>query len=344
MSITVMSRVWKYSQHSGSALLVLLAIADYARDDGSAWPSITTLAEKARISERQTIRIIKKLERSEELRVTHRRHAGNFYMIAMDILSDRMTLIESEEDAEIDAESHIISDTAESVISDTIESHDPSLTVKEPLIKSASDQSNGGVDEESSEDSRIISDDEVNEDNITEWFAQRKKKMDVRLGAEKKERKRHTEEDVKAGIRRAVIDNVVRNESESKDPVVESFLATVPEHVRPLARVFCEHKKRPPLKNENSMWRREWQDQYDIGLSPKDVKRAIKYMGMNNLSVRSPVSTLTIAENIRLGHIKPDDEKQIKGEVSYNIPSKNVVLGDADEVSLMEEMVEDGSE
>lgn len=338
MSIAVMSRVWKYSQHSGSALLVLLAIADFARDDGSAWPSIETLAGKARISERQTIRIIKKLEDSEELRVKHRRHAGNFYMIALDILSDKMSVTEGDEGTENVPESHIITDIAMSPISDTIESHDPLLTIKEPLVKSGSADFKGGEREELSEDSRDIPDDQVTEDNVMEWFDQRKKKMDVRSGAQEKEHVPRTEEDIKNGVRKAVIDNAIRNEKDQKDPVIESYLATVPEHIRPLARVFCEHKKRPPLKKEDAMWRREWTDQYDIGISSGDVEKAIKYMGQNNLGVRSPVSTLTIAENIRLGHIKFEEEKHIIGEVSYDLPSKNVKMASEEDFSIMDEL------
>lgn len=69
MSIKIMSSVWETSQHSGSSLLVLLAIADYANDSGEAWPSVSSLALKARISERQTQRTIKELEKSGEIEV-----------------------------------------------------------------------------------------------------------------------------------------------------------------------------------------------------------------------------------------------------------------------------------
>ncbi len=34
MSIKIMSAVWRYSKAKGSALLVLLAIADFANDQG----------------------------------------------------------------------------------------------------------------------------------------------------------------------------------------------------------------------------------------------------------------------------------------------------------------------
>jgi hypothetical protein len=54
MSIRVQSHVWETSPAKGSDLLVLLAIADFANDDGVAWPGVDTLARKARISKRQT--------------------------------------------------------------------------------------------------------------------------------------------------------------------------------------------------------------------------------------------------------------------------------------------------
>lgn len=43
--------------------LVLLALADYAQDDGTnAWPSIDSIAHKARVSRRQTLRCLRELE------------------------------------------------------------------------------------------------------------------------------------------------------------------------------------------------------------------------------------------------------------------------------------------
>ena len=74
MSIAVMTQVWKSSQHQEGALLVLLAIADFADDDGYAYPSVIKLATKARLSERQTQYVLAKLEESGEL--TRQKNAG----------------------------------------------------------------------------------------------------------------------------------------------------------------------------------------------------------------------------------------------------------------------------
>jgi hypothetical protein len=75
MSVRVMANVWATSRMKGSALLLLLAIADHAHDDGGgAYPSVETLSVKIRMGERQTRALIGLLERSGELTVE--RNAG----------------------------------------------------------------------------------------------------------------------------------------------------------------------------------------------------------------------------------------------------------------------------
>jgi Helix-turn-helix domain len=71
MSIAIMTQVWQRSQHKGSELLLLLAIADNANDQGVAYPSVRTLAKKTRLSARQVKRLIKVVELSGELRVSY---------------------------------------------------------------------------------------------------------------------------------------------------------------------------------------------------------------------------------------------------------------------------------
>jgi hypothetical protein len=41
-----MNAVWEHSAQTGSALLMLLAVADFADDAGSAFPSVSRLAKK----------------------------------------------------------------------------------------------------------------------------------------------------------------------------------------------------------------------------------------------------------------------------------------------------------
>lgn len=70
MSIKVIDYVWSNSKAKGSSLLLLLAIADHAHDDGTgAWPSIDTLAHKCRQSARNVIRLVQALEKLHELKV-----------------------------------------------------------------------------------------------------------------------------------------------------------------------------------------------------------------------------------------------------------------------------------
>ncbi len=79
-----MARVWEYSRQKEGALLVLLAIADFADDEGNAFPSVPRLAHKARLSDRQTQRLIRKLEEDGELKITPgtgRSHANTFTVL-----------------------------------------------------------------------------------------------------------------------------------------------------------------------------------------------------------------------------------------------------------------------
>lgn len=56
-----MSAVWDSGQYDGGALLVLLAMADYADDKHECWPSVSALARKSRLSDRQVNRILRQL-------------------------------------------------------------------------------------------------------------------------------------------------------------------------------------------------------------------------------------------------------------------------------------------
>jgi len=89
-----MDRVWEHSQQSSGALLVLLAIADFANDDGVAFPSIGTLARKARLSERQVQRVIGELVAAQELDVTpgKGRAGSHLYRVTVGSVQQDVTL------------------------------------------------------------------------------------------------------------------------------------------------------------------------------------------------------------------------------------------------------------
>lgn len=57
-----MSRVWGSAPVKESNLIILLALADFANDNGICWPSLPALAKKARIGRRQAQRNVWKLQ------------------------------------------------------------------------------------------------------------------------------------------------------------------------------------------------------------------------------------------------------------------------------------------
>jgi len=88
MSIQLTSAVWKHSrQQKSGALVVLLAIADYANTDGIAWPAVATLARKARMSKRNVQRWLSTLQRDGELKVlpNEGRRGVNIYRICLPV-------------------------------------------------------------------------------------------------------------------------------------------------------------------------------------------------------------------------------------------------------------------
>lgn len=61
MSVRVMSKVWEKAPYSGGTLLVLLALADWADDDGRCYPKIEKVAKKARLTKSGTKFCLKRL-------------------------------------------------------------------------------------------------------------------------------------------------------------------------------------------------------------------------------------------------------------------------------------------
>lgn len=62
MSVRVSTWVWHETGASGSDLLVLLALADSANDDGQCWPGVDVLVEKTRMSRATVFRRLDALE------------------------------------------------------------------------------------------------------------------------------------------------------------------------------------------------------------------------------------------------------------------------------------------
>lgn len=72
MSIRIMAIVWANSPYRGEALLLHLALADFANDEGKCWPSQKTLAKKARCSENYVRVAIKKMITDGLVEITER--------------------------------------------------------------------------------------------------------------------------------------------------------------------------------------------------------------------------------------------------------------------------------
>jgi DNA-binding MarR family transcriptional regulator len=77
MSNEASNRVWYHSAQRGSRLVLLLALANRADEDGIAWPGIEYLAKRSRVEEREAKNLIKSLEESGELFVERGRGRGN---------------------------------------------------------------------------------------------------------------------------------------------------------------------------------------------------------------------------------------------------------------------------
>jgi len=94
MSIKVISLVLEKYPEGGARLLTMIALADWASDDGARiFPSIETLAIKTRMSERQTRRILRHLEDNKFItNLTPENRGGkgksNHYRIEIQTLSN----------------------------------------------------------------------------------------------------------------------------------------------------------------------------------------------------------------------------------------------------------------
>lgn len=76
MSVETTNRVWKHSVKGGTALLLLLAMADWSDDWGYCHPSIEQMAVKCRQTERNILNLIAELEKVGEVRRVARGKGG----------------------------------------------------------------------------------------------------------------------------------------------------------------------------------------------------------------------------------------------------------------------------
>lgn len=81
MSVRVSTWVWHDTTARGNDLLVLLALADTADDDGSCWPGVSTIAAKTRLDRATVQRRLKVLQSTELVDRITRPGQSNLYRI-----------------------------------------------------------------------------------------------------------------------------------------------------------------------------------------------------------------------------------------------------------------------
>jgi hypothetical protein len=83
MSIKLMSAVWERDDLTSTQKLVLLALADWANDEGLCWPSIDRVAVKASLTSRGVQKTIRSLEEMQFLRKEEIKGKGNKYWVSL---------------------------------------------------------------------------------------------------------------------------------------------------------------------------------------------------------------------------------------------------------------------
>jgi hypothetical protein len=86
VSLRATRAVWKYSEQKGGTRLTLLALADVADEEGLAWPSVATLADMTRLTERAIRYALSELVASSEVEIVEQgggRHRTTCYKIAL---------------------------------------------------------------------------------------------------------------------------------------------------------------------------------------------------------------------------------------------------------------------
>jgi hypothetical protein len=134
MSIKVSTEVWQSSRHKSGNLLVLLALADHANDEGKAWPGIRLIAGKARLSRRHTRRCLNQLMASGELEILPNQapNGRTLYRIRLDqLVPDNLSGGTSKSDKE----------TPVSVSADADDRAPASPNIEEPSIESSKEPS-----------------------------------------------------------------------------------------------------------------------------------------------------------------------------------------------------------
>lgn len=122
MSIYPLARVWDHSAQRGTALLLLLAMADRADELGVCWAGANWLAGRARLERRQTIRTVQAIEQAGEIIVVRSRKPSglnivNHYIVSVGAPADILVAAHERIAELLELRGGVIHDT--SVVDDT---------------------------------------------------------------------------------------------------------------------------------------------------------------------------------------------------------------------------------
>lgn len=122
MSIYPLARVWDHSAQRGTALLLLLAMADRADELGVCWAGANWLAGRARLERRQTIRTVQAIEQAGEIIVVRSRKPSglnivNHYIVSVGAPADILVAAHERIAELLELRGGVIDDT--SVVDDT---------------------------------------------------------------------------------------------------------------------------------------------------------------------------------------------------------------------------------
>lgn len=151
MSIYPLARVWDHSRQRGTALLILLAMADRADELGVVWAGTNWLAGRARVERRQIIRTVQSLEAAGELRVIRaRRPTGqtivNHYIITTGASDDTLAEAQRRVGELLAMRGGVIEDTPEGVTHDTREGVAHDTRGVSPMTRGSVTPGHGGGD------------------------------------------------------------------------------------------------------------------------------------------------------------------------------------------------------
>jgi hypothetical protein len=324
MSAKCTSRVWETSKQKGSSLLLLLAIADSADDNGVSSPSIIALARKTRLSDRQVKRLIKDLVDEDELRV-FKRWKYNVYLIPMweDSTPDFPHCFICRGPAVKEANVRLVTRDDGNKICTVCMSHMESQISEMPEMSREPSLS-------SDIQGNIPSSDKLSPDKVTPMSPDDEDSAaHSLLTVNSKQLTVNGRQLNRVNSVNSVGGNPKKDAT--KYQKIEEFLKKVPEDTRDLAKAFCYEHGRAPTKKESAYWRKGWNEQAKIGITPRAIQLAYQEMIRDGLTIKSPNSVTAVAETIQRRDISLDSASGSGIEISRGKGREIKTQGEPDE-------------